>query len=102
MSMKELKTVKKYLVANLKKRFIVPTTALFTSPILIAHNGAKLCFCVNFHKLNAISKYDQYLFLLIDELMDQLNEAKYFTKLNICQEFHRIHMSEESEDLTSL
>ncbi|EEP81225.1 predicted protein [Uncinocarpus reesii 1704] len=102
MSMEELKTVKKYLKTNLKKKFIVPTTAFFTSSILIVHNGAKLCFCVNFHKLKAISKHDQYLLLLRDDSRHQRTGAIYFIYLNICQEFHRIHMSEESEDLTSL
>ena len=89
-NLEELEAVKAYLEANLEKGFIVSSLAPFASPILIAHNGNKLCFCVDFRKLNAISKKDQYPLPLIDKLMECLNGAKYFTKLDICQGFYQI------------
>ena len=101
MSVEELETVKKYLEANLAKGFIAPVASPFASPILIAHTAGKLRFCVDYRKLNAISKKDRYPIPLVDELMERLNGAKYFTKLDIRQGFHRIRMDPETEDLTS-
>jgi hypothetical protein len=64
------------------------------------HDGA-LCLCVDYWKLNAITKKDQYLLLLIDELLEQLSKAKIFTKIDIQQGFHRIWMHLDSEDMTT-
>jgi len=82
----ELEAAKQYLTDNLNKGFIVPSSAPFASPIL----SGKLRFCVDYRKLNAISKKDRYPIPLIDELMERLNGAKIFTKLDIRQGFHRI------------
>lgn len=101
MSLEELEAVKQYLEANLRKGFIVPSAAPFASPVLVARSTGKLRFCVDYRKLNALSKKDRYPLPLIDELMDRLQGARYFTKLDVRQGFHRIRMSAESEDLTT-
>jgi hypothetical protein len=101
LTLEELEAVKQYLEANLEKGFIVPSSSPFASPILIAHTGQKLRFCVDFRRLNTITKRDQHPLPLIDELMDHLNGARYFTKLDIRQGFHRIRIDPEYEDLTT-
>jgi hypothetical protein len=91
MSLEELEAAKQYIQENLDKGFIVPSQAPFALLILMVrkHDGA-LYLCVNYQKLNAITRKDQYLLLLINELLEQLSKAKIFTKINICQGFHRI------------
>ena len=102
LSAEELEAARKYIVENLNKGFIVPTNTPFASPILMAKKpGGGLRFCVDYRKLNAISKKDRYPLPLIDELMGRLSKARIFTKLDIRQGFHRIRLSPESEDLTS-
>lgn len=98
----ELLSTKKYLLENLSKGFIAPSQAPFASPILFAKkpNGG-LRFCVDYRKLNALTKKDRYPLPLIDETLDRLRKAKIFTKLDIRQAFHRIRMNPESEDLTT-
>ena len=102
LSAEELEAARKYIIENLNKGFIVPTSTPFASPILMAKKpGGGLRFCVDYRKLNAITKKDQYPLPLIDELMGRLSKARIFTKLDIRQGFHRIRLSPESEDLTS-
>jgi hypothetical protein len=84
----ELEAIKQYLEANLYKGFIMPSAAPFASPILVAHSGGKLRFCVDFQRLNAISRKDRYPLPLINKLIDRLQSAKYFTKLDIRQGFY--------------
>jgi hypothetical protein len=60
-----------------------------------------LRFCVDYRKLNALTKKDRYPLPLIEEVFERLSKAKIFTKLDIRQGFHRIRMSSESEDLTT-
>jgi hypothetical protein len=98
----ELKATKQYLLDNLDKGFIAPSQAPFSSPILFVKkaNGS-LRFCIDFRKLNALTKKDRYPLPLIDETLARLNRAKVFTKLDIRQAFHRIRMDPESEELTT-
>ncbi|KAI9034720.1 reverse transcriptase family protein, partial [Aspergillus affinis] len=101
-SAKELEAIKAYLVENLQKGFIVPSAAPFGSPVLMAAKpGGGLRFCVDYRKLNSITKKNRYPLPLMDELLDRLGRAKIFTKLDIRQGFHRIRMHPDSVDLTT-
>jgi len=57
----------------------------FVALILFVYKPSrKLQFCVNYHKLNAMTYKDYYLLLLLKETLAYLGKAKIFTKLNIC------------------
>jgi hypothetical protein len=89
-----------YLFANLAKGFIVSSQALFASLVLFARkSNGLLRFCVNYYKLNALTKKNRYPLLLIDKTLARLNRAKVFTKLDIRQVFYRIRISLESKEL---
>ena len=80
----ELTAVKKYLLKNLYKGFIVFSNVLFVSLILFVSKLNKgLCFCVNYQKLNSIIKKDQHLLFLINKTLACIVNTKIFTKLNI-------------------
>lgn len=103
MSEGELQLVKAFLKEHLDKGFIVPSSAPFASPVLYARkpNGG-LRFCVDYRRLNAITKKNRYPLPLISELMTRLSRAKVFTKIDIRHAFNRIRMaSEKDEDLTT-
>lgn len=101
-SVEELKVMKKYLEENLDKGFIVPSHAPFACPTLFVKkaNGG-LRFCIDFRKLNDITRKDQYPLPLIDELYARLATAQIYTKIDIQQAFHRIRMSPDSEEYTT-
>ena len=80
----ELLAVKQYLLDNLDKGFIVPSNSPFASPVLfVAKPNGSLRFCIDFRKLNSITKKDQHPLPLIDETLARLSKAKLFTKLDI-------------------
>ena len=91
MSLAELQAVKQYLLDNLNKGFITPSQAPYASPVLFVKkpNGG-LQFCIDYRKLNAITRKDRYPLPLIDETLARISRAKVFTKLDIRQAFHRI------------
>ncbi|KAI1003279.1 hypothetical protein K3495_g4925 [Podosphaera aphanis] len=102
MSTDELRAVKEYLLENLQKGFIVPSQATFSSPVLFVKKAdGRLRFCIDFRKLNQLTRKDRYLLPLIDETLARLNKAKIYTKLDIRQAFHRIRMHPDSEELTT-
>jgi hypothetical protein len=101
-SEEELREAKAYITRNLAQGFIVPSKAPFASPILMVRKpSGGLRFCVDYRKLNALTKKDRYPLPLIDEILQRLSKAKIFTKLDIRQGFHRIRMYPDSEDLTT-
>jgi hypothetical protein len=66
----ELEVVKKYLVKNLDKGFIKPSQALFAALVLFVKKpDGSLCFCINYKKLNLLTKKDRYLLPLINETL---------------------------------
>jgi hypothetical protein len=102
MTTEELEATKKYLIDNLHKGFIAPSQAPHATPVLFVKkpNGS-LRFCIDFRKLNQITRKDQYPIPLIDETLARLGQAKIFTKLDIRQAFHRIRIDPDSEELTT-
>jgi hypothetical protein len=45
--------------------------------------GGELRFCVDYQKLNLITKKDRYPLPLINEVFKRLSKARVFTKLDI-------------------
>ena len=102
MSNQQLELVKDYITDHLRKGFIVPSKAWYGSPVLFAKKpGGGWRFCVDYRKLNTVTKKDRYPIPLIDETMARLSRAKVFTKLDIRQAFYRIRMDKKAEDLTT-
>ena len=98
----KLQELKKYLEENLKKGFISPSNAPYSSPVLFAvkPNGG-LRFCVDYRRLNAITKRNGYPIPLIEETLAKLIGCKYITKLDIIAAFNKLRMDPASEDLTT-
>ena len=103
MSKPQFKFVKNFLEKNLKKGFIEASRAPCSSLILLAKKpGDGIQFCVDYKRLNELTKKDAYPIPLVAETLAQLKEAKVFTKIDIRQAFHKLRMSASSEDLTTM
>ncbi len=101
MSLEELDAVKWYLISHLAKRFIQASSTSYSLPVFFVKKPeGGIRFCVDYRRLNAITKKDRYLIYLIEETPAQHEDAKYFTKIDICQAFYQIKMSKDSEELT--
>lgn len=102
MSQYKLEKTKEYLEENLKKGFITPSSAPYASPILFAQKAnGDLRFCVDYRKLNALTKKDRYPLPLIDETLARMAGCKYITKFDIIAAFNKLRMDPASEDLTT-
>jgi hypothetical protein len=62
--------------------------------------GEGICLCIDYRLLNAITKKDCYLILLIKETMANIASYKIMTKLDIQKAFNRIRIvTLENKDL---
>ena len=57
--------------------------------------------CVNYCKLNTITRKDRYPLPLINETIANIVGCKIITKLNVRKAFNRIRIVEELEELTT-
>ena len=102
MSQFKLQKMKEYLKKNLQKGFITLSNASYASLILFAQkSNDNLRFCVDYQKLNALTKKDQYSLPLINETLTQMTGCKFITKFNIIAAFNKLRMNSGSEDLTT-
>ncbi len=98
----KLQKVKEYLIEHLNKGFISFSFAPYVSPILfVEKKDDSLRFCVDYRKLNALTKRDRYPLPLIDETLARIQGSKYLTRLNIIAAFNKLRMHSGSEDLTT-
>jgi len=101
MSDYKLQKMKNYLIEYLNKNFISFSSTSYASFILfVEKKDGSLRFCVDYRKLNALTKRNRYPLLLIDETLARIQGSKYLTRLNIIVVFNKLRMHSKSEDLT--
>jgi len=65
--------------------------------LLVKKKDGSWRFCVDYRHLNAITIMDKYPMPVVDELIDELAGAKWFTKLDFSAGFHKIRSTEGEE-----
>lgn len=102
MTREELLVLRKTLSELLDKGFIRVSNSPAAAPVLFAKKpGGGLRFCVDYRGLNKITKKDRYPLPLIQETLERISRAKWFTKLDVNAAFYKIRIAEGHEWMTA-
>jgi Reverse transcriptase (RNA-dependent DNA polymerase)/Retroviral aspartyl protease len=96
LSYMELAELKKQLEELLKQGFIRPSTSPFGAPILfVKKKGGALRMCIDYRALNKITIKNKCPLPRIDECLDRLAGARYFSKLDLRSGYHQVRIAEQ-------
>ena len=87
-----------YLKENIKKEFIRPSSSPAGSPILfVKKSDGTLRLCVDYRGLNKITIKNRYPLPLIQESLDRLKEATFFSKIDLRAAYNLIRIAKGEE-----
>ena len=98
MSKNQLLVLHKTLTELLDNGFIRVSNSPATAPVIFVkkHSGG-LRFCVDYRRLNEISRKDSYPIPRIDETLRTIVAAKYISKVDVISAFYRIRVKDGDE-----
>ena len=98
MSKNQLLVLRKTLIELLDNGFIRVSNSPVAAPVIFVKKpGGGLWFCVDYRRLNEISRKDSYPIPRIDETLRTIAAAKYISKVDVISAFHQIRVKDGDE-----
>ena len=98
----ELKELKIQMEELVSKGFVRPSTLPWGAPILfVKKKDGSLRLCIDYRELNKVTIRNQYPLPRIDDLFDQLQGARVFSKLDLRSSYHQLKIRSEDVPKTA-
>ena len=95
MAQVELQELRVKLQELLDNGFIKPSTSPWGAPVVFAKKKDKtLRLCIDYRQLNRVTIKNRYPLPRINELFDQLREARVYSKIDLHTGYHQLRVRE--------
>ena len=96
------KAVAQHIEKMEKAGVIQPSNSSWASPIvLVCKKDGTHRFCVDYRSLNSVTKADTFPLPRIDDLLDQVSGAKYFSTLDLSSGYWQVKVHPDSQQKTA-
>lgn len=88
------------ILSDLQSRKVIePSSSSWASPIvLVQKKDGTLRLCVDYRKVNAVTKIDSYPLPTIDTMLQSLRGKKWFSTLDLASGYWQISLSQEAKE----
>ena len=98
----ELKELKVQMEELVSKGFVRPSTSPWGAPVLfVKKKDGSLRLCIDYRELNKVTIRNQYPLPRIDDLFDQLQGARVFSKIDPRSGYHQLKIRSEDVPKTA-
>ena len=98
----ELKELKVQMEEVVSKGFVRPSTSPWGAPVLfVKKKDGSLRLCIDYRELNKVTIRNQYPLPRIDDLFDQLQGARVFSKIDLRSGYHQLKIQSENVPKTA-
>ena len=81
---------------------VQPAKSYWDSPIvLVAKRDGTTCFCLDYRKLNAVTKMDAYPLPRIDDTIDLLANSQYYSTLDLATGYWQVQADGTTQEKTA-
>ena len=98
----QFEDVRQHIQELADKGVIRPSSSPYASPIVIVRKkDGSIRLCVDYRKLNAITRRDAFPLRRIDETLDAIGGASFFSTLDLASGYHQVAMYEDDHEKTA-
>lgn len=75
--------------------------SIWVSPIVVPKKYSEIRLCIDMRRANKAVVRERYPIPTVEEILQDLNQSKVYSKLDIKWAFHQLELSPESRDITA-